>query len=190
MTGVSSVSLNLAATKTADFPVLAAICSMVYFGSSKARSAKNPLASSIGCTSDLIRFSTEAASKASASVRLTMRTGTGAASAICAARQRLAPATISKLCLVQHLVCDFVNKGAELLGWRLAGKQNDLASVAHTQRRGNTLFELKQDALGCDEIEQTFHALSHITTDTARKLWKLQALSLRNIEDIYGTEAN
>jgi len=32
---------------------------------------------------------------------------------------------------MQHLVRDFMDKGAELLGWGLAGKQNDLASVAH-----------------------------------------------------------
>jgi len=34
------------------------------------------------------------------------------------------------------------------------------------------------------------NTLSHIATDTARKLWKLQALSLRDIEDIHGTEAD
>ena len=85
---------------------------------------------------------------------------------------------------------DFVNKGAELLRWSLAGKQNDLASVAHAQCRCDALLELKQDALRCDEVEQALHTLSHIATDTAGKLWKLQALSLRDIEDIHGTEAD
>ena len=88
------------------------------------------------------------------------------------------------------LMRDLVNEGAEGFRWRLAGKQNDLASVAHTQRRGNALFVLKQDVLGCDEVEQTFHALSDIATDAAGKLGKLQTFCLRDIEDIHGTEAD
>jgi hypothetical protein len=92
--------------------------------------------------------------------------------------------------LVQHLVCDFMDKSAELLRWGLAGKQDNLASVADTQRRGDALFELKQDALRCDEIEQPFLPLSYIATDPARKLWKLQAFGLRDIEDVHGTEAD
>ena len=56
--------------------------------------------------------------------------------------------------LVQQFVCEFVDEGAELLGGRLAGKDSDLASVAHAQSWGDALLELKQNSLRCDEIEQ------------------------------------
>ena len=65
----------------------------------------------------------------------------------------------------------------------LAGKQDDLASVTHAQSGGDALLELKQDALRCDEVEQPFRGVSHLATETARKRGKLQALSLRDIED-------
>ena len=56
--GTRSPNLNLEATETGDLPAFAAICSMLYLGSSKSSKARSPCASSIEWISDLIRFST------------------------------------------------------------------------------------------------------------------------------------
>ena len=55
--GTSSVNATRAAQYAGDLPILAAICSMLYFGSSKLSRARNPCASSNGCTSPRCRFS-------------------------------------------------------------------------------------------------------------------------------------
>ncbi len=64
--------------------------------------------------------------------------------------------------LVQHLVGEFMDKRAELLGCALTGEDGDAATVAHPQSWRDALFELKPDALGSNEVEQPFPVLSHI----------------------------
>ncbi len=49
---------------------------------------------------------------------------------------------------------ELVNKGAELLGGCLSGKNGNLAAVAHAQRGCNRFLELKLDALTRDEVDQ------------------------------------
>jgi hypothetical protein len=64
---------------------------------------------------------------------------------------------------VQHIVGKFMDKGAELFGCCLSGKDGDAASVAHVKRRGDALFELKLDTLRNDEVNKQFAVLACFT---------------------------
>ena len=59
-----------------------------------------------------------------------------------------------------------MDQGAELLGGCLSGKDGDGASVAHPQRGGDALLELKLNALRDDEVEQPFAVLAYLTLHT------------------------
>ena len=83
--------------------------------------------------------------------------------------------------LMQHLVCELMDKGAELLGCALAGEDGDSTAVAHPQRWRDALFELKPDALGGDEVEQPFAVLSDIALYSFGKLGKICAVGLADI---------
>ncbi len=67
---------------------------------------------------------------------------------------------------MQQLVCEFVNQGAELLGWFLTGKYGDTAALTPAQSWRNGLLELKLDPLGGDEVDQAFAVLSHAAAHT------------------------
>jgi hypothetical protein len=58
---------------------------------------------------------------------------------------------------MEHLVGEFMDKRAELLGCTLTGKDGDSPAVAHPQRWCDALLELKPNALGRDEVEQPAH---------------------------------
>jgi hypothetical protein len=93
-------------------------------------------------------------------------------------------------CLVQHLVRQFMHKGWELLGRRLAGKQGDLASVAHAKSGSDVLFELQRDAPSNDKIHKAVAVLSSAAGDAFGEFWKLRPFGLAYIEDIGGAEPN
>src|ERR1035438_6001328 len=78
---------------------------------------------------------------------------------------------------------------AELLGFRLAGKQCDLSAIADTLRGCDALVVLKLDALLLHEIDKPF-VISANFAGNCRRLGKLGAFGLRNVEDIDNTEAN
>src|ERR1700679_2800037 len=63
--------------------------------------------------------------------------------------------------LVQHLVCEFMDKGAELLGLGLAGKNGNFSAIAHAQSRGDLLAKDKLDTLTLDERNETVAVLAY-----------------------------
>ncbi len=85
---------------------------------------------------------------------------------------------------------ELVNKGAELLGWCLSGKDGDPAAVAHAQRGCDGFLELKLDALGGGEVDQAFAVLANFAGGALGELRKLCAFGLRNIEDVHGPESH
>ena len=67
----------------------------------------------------------------------------------------------SALCFVEHFVCEFMDKGAELFGCGLSGKDGDAASVAHAKRWGDALLELKLDTLRNQKVDEAFAVLAY-----------------------------
>ena len=63
---------------------------------------------------------------------------------------------------MKHFVREFVNQGAELLGWLLCGKDGDLAAVAHAESGSDAVPELKLDTLGDGEVNQAFAILADL----------------------------
>ena len=55
---------------------------------------------------------------------------------------------------------EFVNKGAELLGLGLSGKDGNPSAVADAKSGGNLLGEDKLDALGFNEGNKTIAVLA------------------------------
>ena len=84
---------------------------------------------------------------------------------------------------MQHLVGEFMDKRAELVGCALTGKDGDSATVAHPQSWRDALFELKPDALGGNEVEQPLPVVSNIAGYALRKFGKVFAFGLADIED-------
>src|SRR3954468_19566026 len=63
--------------------------------------------------------------------------------------------------LVQHLVRKFVDKGAELFGLGLSGKDGNLSAVALPQSGGDLLGKDKLDALGFNERDKPVAVLAY-----------------------------
>src|SRR5271169_3197652 len=80
-------------------------------------------------------------------------------------------------------------QSAELLGLGLAGKQCDLSAVADALRRCDALVVLKLNALLLNEIDKAFVVGANFAGN-CRRLGKVTAFGLCNIEDIDNAEAN
>ncbi len=85
---------------------------------------------------------------------------------------------------------EFVNKGAELLGWFLAGKDGDAAAVAHAQGGGDGFLELKLDTLGDGEVDQPFAELANLSPGALGECGKLGPFGLRHVEHVDGAESD
>ena len=91
--------------------------------------------------------------------------------------------------LVQHLVREFMDKGAELLGLGLSGKNGNPSAVADAKRGGDLLGKDKLDALGFDERNETVAVLANRAAHLPHG-GKLCAFGLRHIEDVGIAESN
>ena len=79
----------------------------------------------------------------------------------------------------------------KFLGRRLARKKDDLAAVAHAQRGGDALVELKLDALQLMTKSTSRSRYSPaLAGDALGEFGKLRAFGLAHIEDIGGAEPN
>src|ERR1700723_3601750 len=74
-----------------------------------------------------------------------------------------------------------MDKGAELFGWDLSGKNGDPASVAHAKRRCDALFELKLDTLRDQKVEGAFPVLAYFAVHPLREIGERCALGLAHI---------
>jgi hypothetical protein len=66
---------------------------------------------------------------------------------------------------VQHLVREFVNKGAELFGLGLAGKNRNPSAVADAKRGSNLLCKDKLDAPLFDERQDAVESSPDSSVD-------------------------
>ncbi len=84
----------------------------------------------------------------------------------------------SALGFVEHFVRKLMNKGAELFGGCLSGKNGDLAAVAHAKRGSDAVLELQLNALTRGEVDEPFAVRSNLPLHALGELRKLCAFGL------------
>ena len=91
---------------------------------------------------------------------------------------------------MQQFVRRFVNQGDKLFRLRLAGKQGDLAAVAHAHRRGDSLVEFERDVLLRKKVNQPVALFAYFAGNVVLELRQFRALGLRHVEHMHGTETD
>src|ERR1700721_84328 len=83
-----------------------------------------------------------------------------------------------------------MDKGAELFGCGLSGKDGDTASVAHAKCGGDALLELKLDTLRDQKVDEAFPVLAYFAFHPLREIGERCALGLGHIENVGRTKTD